>query len=382
VGAAYVPRKVAMTIGDGQIIDVRKRRFSSRARLIGIAGGACLLMAVGLMSVASPASAVEATVGLGTAEAYSVLAGSTVTNTGPSTLARDLGVSPGSAITGFPPGIVEPGAVTHAADAAAGQAQSDLTIAYNDAAGRTGGADVGAAIGVRTLLPGVYNASSALDLTGALTLDGNGDPDSVFIIQVGSALTTESGGSVVMTNGAQACNVFWQVGSSATLNPGSTFAGTIMALTSITVDTSRTVVGRALARNGAVTLDTNTFTTPACTTPVTTPSSTSSSPTSGSPTSTPPTGTTAGGAGGTTAGGATGTGGVIAATTNTAAIIPVAATSSKPTGLTTKIPGVLLASTGVFGLSRLIPIAALMILLGGTLAVMTGRRRRHRPLHR
>jgi hypothetical protein len=373
-----------MTIGELEISHARKRRFTSRVRLVGVAGGASVMLAVALVSVASPASAVEATVGLGTAQAYSVLAGSTVTNTGPSTLGRDLGVSPGTAITGFPPGIVEPGAATHAADAAAGQAQSDLTIAYNDAAGRTGGADVGSAIGVQTLSPGVYNASSALDLTGSLTLDGNGDSGSVFIFQVGSALTTETGGSVVMTNGAQACNVFWQVGSSATLKPGSTFAGTIMALTSITVGTGRTVVGRALARNGAVTLDDNTFTTPACTTPVTTSASTPSSPTSASAISTSPAGTTAAGAGGTTAGAGSPVGaGVNAAATNASGRIPRAARSDRTPGLAANTPGGPLASTGVFGLGQLIPIGALLILVGGIFAVMTARRaRRSGPLHR
>jgi hypothetical protein len=145
----------------------------------------------------------------------------------------------------------------HAADAVAAQAQVDLTAAYNDAAGRTPATALPGDIGGMTLTPGVYNASSSLGITGTVTLDGQGDPNAVFIIQVGSALTTASGSVVNLINGAQACNVFWQVGSSATLGTGSTFNGNILALTSITATTGANVNGRLLARNGAVTLDTN-----------------------------------------------------------------------------------------------------------------------------
>jgi Ice-binding-like len=137
-----------------------------------------------------------------------------VTNTGPSTVNGDLGVSPGTAVTGFPPGTVNGN--LHAADAVAGQAQLDLTTAYNDAAGRTPPAAVTADLGGQRLTSGVYNSATSLGLTGALTLDAQGDPNAVFVFQAGSTLTTASGSHVNLVNGAQACNVFWQIGSSAT----------------------------------------------------------------------------------------------------------------------------------------------------------------------
>jgi hypothetical protein len=147
----------------------------------------------------------------------------------------------------------------HATDAVAGQAQTDLTTAYNDAAGRTPAAVLPGDLGGLFLTPGVFNRSSSLQLTGDVTLDAQGDPNAVFIFQVGSALTTASNSRVLLTNGAQSCNVFWQIGSSATLGTGTSFRGNILALQSITMNTSATLRGRALARNGAVTLDTNTI---------------------------------------------------------------------------------------------------------------------------
>jgi Ice-binding-like len=222
----------------------------------GIAVGVALVAVMtALVLRQSSARAATAPVNLGTAGNFAVLGGQTVTNTGPSVITGDLGVSPGSAVTGFPPGTVF--GTIHAADAAAAQAQVDLTAAYNDAAGRTPATALPGDIGGLTLTPGVYNASSSLGITGTVTLDGQGDPNAVFIIQVGSALTTASGSVVNLINGAQACNVFWQVGSSATLGTGSTFSGNILALTSITATTGANVNGRLLARNGAVTLDTN-----------------------------------------------------------------------------------------------------------------------------
>ena len=173
----------------------------------------------------------------------------------------DLGVSPGSAVTGFPPGVVN--GTIHAADATAAGAQVDLTAAYIDAATRTPTGALPPAIGGLTFTEGVYNAPAAVGLTGTVTLDAQGDPNAVFIFQIGSALTTASGSTVDLINGANPCNVFWQIGSSATLGTGSTFAGNILALTSITVTTGVTVNGRALARNGAVTLDSNLINRPA-----------------------------------------------------------------------------------------------------------------------
>jgi hypothetical protein len=166
-------------------------------------------------------------------------------------------------VTGFPPGVVSGGAI-HAADATAGQAQSDLTTAYNAAAGTACNVDLtGQNLGGLTLTPGVYCFSSSAFLNGILTLDFQGNPNAFFLFQVGSTLTTSSGSSVVMINsGGTTCpqNLFWQVGSSATLGTGTTFLGNILALTSITLTTGANMNGRALARNGAVTLDTNSVT--------------------------------------------------------------------------------------------------------------------------
>ena len=193
---------------------------------------------------------------LGTAKTFAVLGGQTVTNTGASTLAGDLGVSPGSAITGFPPGIVT--GATHTRDAVALQAQNDVTAAYIDLAGRKCDTDLtGLDLGGRTLKHGVYCLSSDAQLTGRLILDAENDPNALFIFQIGSKLTTASNSSVVMVRGGAECRVFWQVGSSATLGTDSVFTGNILALTSISLMTRASLAGRALARNGAVTLDSN-----------------------------------------------------------------------------------------------------------------------------
>lgn len=252
------------------------------------AAGATLALAAFLglaLAGQAPSYAADAPVGLGTAGTYSVLGGAAVTNTGPTTLAGDLGVNPGTAITGFPPGLAA--GATHAGDAQAGQAQSDLTTAYNDAAGRAVTASVSGDLVGQTLSPGVYNSSGPLAVSGALTLNGQGNPNSVFIFQVASTLTTASASNIVLTNSAQACNVYWQVGSSATLGTASTFNGNILALTSITVTAGTTVQGRALARNGQVTLDTNVFTMPGCATASPSPSPTASPSPSPSATATP-----------------------------------------------------------------------------------------------
>ncbi|HXP88300.1 MAG TPA: ice-binding family protein [Bryobacteraceae bacterium] len=195
----------------------------------------------------------QAAVPLGSASTYAVLAGSTVTNTGPTILYGNLGLTPGSAVTGFPPGMLAAGGVQNVDNAAAVAAQAALTAAYNNAAGQMATATVSGDLGGRTLTSGVYMSTSTLGITGTLTLSGSG----FFIFQVGSALTTASSSQVVLINGAQAANVFWQVGSSATLGTGSIFTGSILALSSITLTTGATLDGRALARNGAVTLDSN-----------------------------------------------------------------------------------------------------------------------------
>jgi len=189
---------------------------------------------------------------------FAVLAGSTVTNTGSTVIAGDVGVDPGSAVTGFPPGLAS-GAI-HKADGAAAQAQAALTAGYIDAAGRSGGTTVAGDLVGKTFTAGVYKSTSSLALSGDVTLDAQGDPAAVFIFQISSTLTTGSGSHVVLANGAKACNVFWQVGSSATLGTNSVFKGNILALTSITITTGVNLQGRALARNGAVTLDSDVIT--------------------------------------------------------------------------------------------------------------------------
>jgi Ice-binding-like/Carboxypeptidase regulatory-like domain len=215
------------------------------------------LLLVVMMAVPAPAMAVPPPVPLGTASTFAVLAGSTVTNTGSTAIDGDVGVSPGTAITGFPPGIVS-GGIMHSADASAALAQSSLTIAYNDAAHRPTTQDLtGQDLGGLTLTPGVYSFSSSAQLTGVLTLDAQGDPNAVFIFKIGTTLTTASNSSVNLLNGAGYFRTFWQVGSSATLGTGTHFVGHILAMDSITANTGATVQGHLLARTGAVTLDTN-----------------------------------------------------------------------------------------------------------------------------
>ncbi len=240
------------------------RSLRPRLTFVIAASSISALLALGF---AIPAAfAAQAPVGLGTAASFAILAGSTITNTGPSVISGSIGLSPGTAITGFPPGTVINGSV-HAADAVALQAQSDLTTAYNSAAGRTPvTVESNPNLGGDNLAPGVYKGASTLSLTGTVILNGENDANSVFIFQAGSTLITASSSTVSLINGATWCNVYWQVGSSATLGTGSTFVGTVMALTSGTLNTGATVMGRMLARNGAVTLDDNVFTQPACTT--------------------------------------------------------------------------------------------------------------------
>ena len=192
---------------------------------------------------------------IGAAAGFGILAGTTVTCVTGGVVNADIGVSPGSAITGFGPCILS--GTKHAADGVAAQAQLDLTAAYNILVllPCPGGNLITADIGGTTKAAGVYCNATSIGLTGTLTLDGGGDPNAVFVFQAGSTLTVA--GSVVLINGAQAKNVYWQVGSSATLGTSSQFQGNILALTSITINDHVTLTGRALARNGAVTLGTS-----------------------------------------------------------------------------------------------------------------------------
>ncbi len=311
----------------------------------------------------SPASAALAPVNLGAASSYAILASSTITNTGSSVVSGDIGLYPGTSITGFPPGVQSTG-VMNITNASAQLAQSALTAAYLDAQGRTPATTTVSDIGGSTLLPGIYKAPSSLAITGTLTLNGGGDSNAVFIFQVPSALTTASGSSVVLQGNAQACNVFWQVTSSATLGSSSNFVGTIEAQTSVTLNTGAALSGRVLAGTGAVTLDTNTVSVPTClsVTTTTAPSATT--------TTTPATTTTAST---TTPVPATTT--TVAATTTT-----LAATTTTTPSTTTTVPSTTTTrpvvpfgapQTGFGGMARPAPLPRDLLGLAGV-ALMLG----------
>ncbi len=213
------------------------------------------------------ATAAQPTVGLGSASSFAVLAGTGITNTGPTTVSGSAGGDMGSHPTGSFTGeadVTTTGTKYLAAETAVEEAKTALVTAYDDAAGRIPATTVSADLGGQTLVPGVYNSATSLGLTGALTLDAEGDASAVFIFQAGSTLTTATSSSVVLLNGAQACNVFWQVGSSATFGTSTQFVGHVLALDSISATTGATFNGQLLARNGAVTLDTNTIVNDAC----------------------------------------------------------------------------------------------------------------------
>jgi hypothetical protein len=307
--------------------DLAYARRSGRLARLGrtkVGVGLVSFLTVSALAVPASALAIGTAPSLGTADPFGVLAASTVTNTGPSTVGGDLGLYPGTSITGFPPGNVL--GTVHDTDAVAHGAQSDTTTAYNQAAGEAPDEVLPSAdLTGLTLTPGVYKRSSTmtLDTNGTLTLNGQGNPNSVFIFQAGSTLITGTDSSISYINGAQPCNVFWQVGSSATLGTSSDFVGTILANQSISVSDTVTVDGRLLANTGAVTLIDDTITPADCATsgtgttgtPVTSPAPVPTTSPVTSPTSTPSTppvagsstGTTKGGSTGTTKGGSTGT---------------------------------------------------------------------------
>lgn len=220
-----------------------------------------LSLSIFFQATSSPAFAAT-TVDLGSANSYAVLAGTTVTNTGSSVIKGDVGLSPGTSVTGFPPGNVS--GTINAANASSLAAQTSDVAAYGVVMNATPANTVASGtLGGTTLLPGDYH-NSTLSLNGTMTLNGNDDPNSIFIFQSDSTLVTGSSSKVLLENGAQACNVYWQVGSSATLGTTTDFSGTILALTSATLNTGASVNGRILAQTGAVTLDSNNITVPTC----------------------------------------------------------------------------------------------------------------------
>ncbi|MFJ7620487.1 ice-binding family protein [Rhodococcus erythropolis] len=241
-----------------------------RSRFFQFSGIATIsVFSVGILVLPAGTAGAEATaVGLGTAEPFAVLAGAGITNTGPTTLGGDIGTYPTPTITGVSDLTIT--GTNHGGDAVSQGAKPDVLTAYNTLAGQGPTQPTGADLTGRTLVSGVYNSGSSIALSGTVTLDAQGDPDAAFVFQAGSTLITSSSSTVALINGTQACNVFWQVGSSATLGTNSVFRGNLLALTDITATTEATVEGRLLAINGAVTLDTNTITTPTCAPPVTT----------------------------------------------------------------------------------------------------------------
>ena len=316
--------------------------------------GVALILAVTAMGGPTANAAHLPTVGLGTADSFAVLAGSGITNTGPSVINGDIGSYPTTSITGFPPGTVN--GTNHGGDADTQGAKSDLVTAYNDAAGRTPVTTVPTELGGTTLTHGVYSsAAGTFGITGALTLDAEGDSSAVFIFQMASTLTTATASSVVLIGGAQSCNVFWQVGSSATLGGSTSFRGNILALTSITLVTSATVDGRALARNGAVTLDTNTITTATCAAaPTATPTATPTPTPTVAPTATPTVGPTATPA-------TTATPAATATATPAPTVAPTSAPTTAPTAAASPVAKLPSTSTGDLS----IPLALLVVLLAG-----------------
>jgi Ice-binding-like len=233
------------------------RRFSGRLAVTALIAALCGCHDPGTcppyFGPAGPAPA------LGAAAAFGAFAAATLTNTGPSIVNADVGLTPGSSVTGFPPGIIN--GTLHINDAVAAQAKLDAQAAYNDLAGRPCNTTSPNLNG--TLAPGVYCFPASASLTTTLVLDGQGSANAVFVFQIPTTLITATNSSVQLINGASAKNVFWQVGTSATLGTNTAFQGTIIANTSVTLNTGASIVkGRAMALNAAVTLDTNVITTP------------------------------------------------------------------------------------------------------------------------
>jgi Ice-binding-like len=262
---------------------------------------------------------------LGSAESFAVLAGTAITNTGTTTIVGDVGSSPTSTTTGF--GTVALTGTNHGGDATTVQAKTDLDAAYVQAVGSAPTATIGTELGGTTVTPGVYNsAAGTFAITGTLTLDSQSDPNAVFIFQMTTTLTTAVASAVTFSNGGSACNVFWQVGSSATLGANTQLLGSILAFTSITSGAGSSIEGRLLAEGGAVTIDSNNITVPACTPPLPPTTTTTEPPTT---TTTVPTTTT------TTTAPTTTTTTTVPTTTTTTTVPTTTTTTTVPTTTTT-----------------------------------------------
>ncbi|MGO9874961.1 MAG: ice-binding family protein [Acidimicrobiia bacterium] len=312
---------------------IRHRRL-----LAGIVPLAVIALGAAVILPTSSSGAAQAAVDLGTATSFSVLAGAGITNTGATTISGDVGSYATPSETGF--GTVTVNGTNEDGDAVTQQAKTDLTTAYNTAAGATPFTNVAVELGGTTLTPGVYRSPGTFGITGTLTLNTQGDPNAVFIFQTASTLISASDSNVVVLGGGSACNVFWQVGSSATLATGSHLIGSVLAVASITANTGATIEGRLLARNGAVTLDHNTITTPVCAAAATTTTAASgASTTSGAtPTTSAATPTTAG-SGATTSTVASGAAPVVTTTSTTTPALPGSTTTTVPTTLVPGTPG-------------------------------------------
>ncbi|MCU1346414.1 MAG: hypothetical protein JWL70_2680 [Acidimicrobiia bacterium] len=345
-----------------------------------------LLLLAASAFVAPAAQAAQAPVGLGTASSFAVLAGAGITNTGSSVITGDIGTFPTTTETGTTTPLITLTGTDHHGDAVVQGAKNDLVNAYNDAAGRTPATSVPVELGTTTKLPGVYT-SPTFGVTGTLTLDGAG----TYIFIAGSTLIAEANSHVNFINGADPCDVVWVVGSSATFKTGSTFVGDVLAHDSITAQTTATFQGRLLARNGAVTLDTNTINRGNCTTlpalapvvfvPAAVPTTTAPTTTTTAPTTTTTTTTTS------TTSSTTAPPTTVATPTTATPVAAFTATGSGGTGITQQL------TTPAFGTSsgtatslprtgnetRPLLTVALGLLSAGALVLVMGRRGRQQP---